>query len=77
MLAIGCGFAFMGGILDVPVAKPNGMNARNWDNLLMSIEWILILGGALTLVGLSFVWLFRALDKVERDFLDPNSKRKS
>lgn len=77
LLAIVCGFAFVGGILPVPIAKPNAMDARDWDNLLMNISWGFIVGGALILVGTSFAWLIRALDKVERDFLDPDSKHKN
>lgn len=77
LLAIVCGFAFVGGILDVPIAKPTGMNARDWDNLLMNISWIFIIGGSLTMFGIAFVWLVRALDKVERGFLDADSKHEN
>ncbi len=72
LLAIGCGIAG----LEMPIARPNAVSARDWANWWATISWILIVGGGLTLFGIGFAGLIRALDKVERNFLDGNSKRK-
>ncbi len=76
LLAIGCGFAGIGGALNVPIARPKGMDARDWANLWMGFSWLLIIAGGLTVFGIFFVWLVRALDKVESAFLNHDFKRK-
>ena len=76
LLAIVDGFAGIAGFLEMPIARPNVVDARDWSNWWMTISWVLIIGGGLTLFGICFVWLVRALDKVERNFRDSDSKRK-
>ncbi len=76
LLAIGCGFAGISGFVNVPIVRPNGMDARDWVNLWTTIAWFLILSGGLCLFGIAFVGLTRALDKAENALLDNDSKRK-
>ena len=76
LLAMGCGFAGIAGVLNVTIVGLNGMDARDWVKLGMAIAWLLVIGGGLTLFGVVFVWLTRALDKAERVLLNKDSKRK-
>lgn len=76
LLAIVCGVGEISGVLKVPIAAPNAMDARDWINLWTAISWILVVAGGLVAFGICFVWLTRALDKAERALLDNDSKRK-
>ena len=42
LLAIGLGFAFVAGVLDVPFEAPSGVDGRTWSNALPGGAWLLI-----------------------------------
>ena len=70
LLAIFCGFTGFAGFFDIPFAKPDGMDARDWVSLWMILLWICFCGGASVLVGICCILFVRALDGIKRTFPD-------